>query len=257
MSIGGTSSTSSTLNPSYILDNSKNTATESVVGSGLVDTSSLRQIKTDMGKDEFLQILIAQLANQDPMEPMKDTDFIAQMAQFSSLEQMQAMNATFQTGQAYNYVGKTVVATTTIQDESGNWVQTDLTGVVSGIEFKNDTPYLIVGEYLIPMESVSQVYQSSNLDSSILQGGALVGKYVTASKAAADGSMTEISGEVTKVLVKNGRVYAQIDGKEELPVANITAIDDDPITGSNDDVESENAGSEATDNVETTETEQA
>lgn len=248
MSIG---STTNTLNSNYILDN--HVASTTSAGGGLVDTSGLREIKTEMGKDEFLQILIAQLANQDPMEPMKDTDFIAQMAQFSSLEQMQAMNATFQSSQAYNYVGKTVVATTTIQDETGNWVQTDLTGVVSGIEYKNSEPYLIVGDYLIPMDSVSQVYQSSNLDSSILQGGALVGKYVTAQKAEADGSVTEVSGKVTKVLVKNGRVYAQIDGKDELPVANITSIDDDPITGSNDNVDSENAGSEATD----TTTEQA
>lgn len=40
-----------------------------------------------MGKDAFMKILIAQMANQDPTNPMKDTEFVAQMAQFSSLEQ--------------------------------------------------------------------------------------------------------------------------------------------------------------------------
>ena len=40
------------------------------------------------GKDEFLKLLVTQLQNQDPMSPMDDTDFMAQMAQFSSLEQM-------------------------------------------------------------------------------------------------------------------------------------------------------------------------
>jgi flagellar basal-body rod modification protein FlgD len=46
-----------------------------------------------MGKDEFLKILITQLSHQDPTQPMEDKEFVAQMAQFSSLEQMTNMSA--------------------------------------------------------------------------------------------------------------------------------------------------------------------
>src|SRR5699024_12653765 len=46
----------------------------------------------DLGKDEFLKILMTQLQNQDPLDPMDDKDFIAQMATFSSLEQLMNMS---------------------------------------------------------------------------------------------------------------------------------------------------------------------
>ncbi|WP_087972904.1 flagellar hook assembly protein FlgD [Oceanobacillus rekensis] len=51
----------------------------------------------ELGKDEFLKILMVQLQNQDPTQPMDDTQFISQMAQFSSLEQMMNMTKSIDT----------------------------------------------------------------------------------------------------------------------------------------------------------------
>jgi len=51
----------------------------------------------DLDKDAFLRLLTTQLSNQDPLNPTEDREFIAQMAQFSSLEQMQNLNDTFKT----------------------------------------------------------------------------------------------------------------------------------------------------------------
>lgn len=48
--------------------------------------------KPELGKNEFMTLLVAQLSNQDPLEPVKDSDFIAQLATFSSLEELQDMN---------------------------------------------------------------------------------------------------------------------------------------------------------------------
>ena len=55
-----------------------------------------RAVSKELDKEAFLKLLIAQLANQDPMNPMEDREFIAQMAQFSSLEQMANMSKTME-----------------------------------------------------------------------------------------------------------------------------------------------------------------
>ena len=59
------------------------------------NTVNGRTASQQLGKDDFLKLLITQLSNQDPTNPMEDTQFIAQMAQFSSLEQITNMNESF------------------------------------------------------------------------------------------------------------------------------------------------------------------
>jgi len=74
-----------------------------------------RAVSNELGKDAFLRLLIAQLQNQDPLNPMDDREFIAQMAQFSALEQMTNMNKTLENMasldkySAVSYVGKTIL----------------------------------------------------------------------------------------------------------------------------------------------------
>lgn len=107
--------------------------------------------------DDFLQLLTVQLANQDPLEPVKDTDFLAQMAQFSSLEQMNDLRrsidgmATLQTpASAQLLLGREIVAS----DANGS-----VRGVVTAVEIENGSVWARVGDSRVSLETIEQIVQ--------------------------------------------------------------------------------------------------
>jgi len=103
-----------------------------------------------------LQLLVCQMKNQDPLEPEKDTQFIAQLAQFSALEQMQNLNETAVNSQAFGLVGKAVVLNT----KSTNGSITEVQGVVDYIAVKNGTAQLSVNGQLYSIDDLVEVKQS-------------------------------------------------------------------------------------------------
>ena len=125
-----------------------------------VNSKNNRTPTSNLGKDDFLQLLTTQLKNQDPMNPMEDMDFIGQMAEFSSLEQMLNLNTSVekintaitnnQTTQAMMFLGTNVTADV---DDSGE----PITGTVEMIGFKDSQPYLKVGDYAVMLDQVKLV----------------------------------------------------------------------------------------------------
>jgi len=161
-----------------------------------------------LGKDDFLKILVTQLQNQDPTNPLEDKDFIAQMATFSSLEQMTNMNTTmeqFITLQTQSnlisysqFVGKEVNWTKTETDSSGAETTTSGTGKVTSVAYKNDSVEFTLedGTTLSPANISSMSAETNNLASA----SQMIGKMITYLNS----NQEEQSAEVKSVSLKNG-----------------------------------------------------
>jgi flagellar basal-body rod modification protein FlgD len=140
-------------------------STTSAVSSAVSSTTSSSTTTNNgvLGQDAFLKLLICQMQNQDPLNPMDNTEYVSQLAQFTSLEQMQemnstmeAMNTTYNTTQATGMIGKTVKYTS--PDDSS----TTLTGIVSGVAFEDGEAKLKIGYDTVGIDEVTQIYASSS-----------------------------------------------------------------------------------------------
>jgi len=164
----------------------------------------------ELGKTEFLNLLITQLRYQDPLNPVDDKEFIAQLAQFSSLEQMQNMNNTISQTQAYALLGKKIVAN--FKDESTN-VSTTVQGYVSSVKTNNGKVYVIVNDKDIPIENVTNVMDSSYQDSNISVYTGLIGTNVKGCVYdPSNGNVILVNGIVKAIQKGVYEDYAVVDG---------------------------------------------
>jgi flagellar basal-body rod modification protein FlgD len=136
-----------------------------VPGAGTARSTSSTTGSSQLGKQDFLKLLMAQMRNQDPMKPMDDTQTIAQMAQFSALEATQQLIATLQKSsntqtvfQAGALIGKYI--------QAGAADGTTITGTVSDVEFTTTdgaiAPTLLVDGQSVDYSSITRVSSTPN-----------------------------------------------------------------------------------------------
>lgn len=138
----------------------------------------------DLGKEAFLQLLVTQLKNQDPLDPQDNSSYIAELAQFSSLEQMTNVVKSLEdlgkvvgnidtsvlVGQLSGMIGMNIDWLETINeaDEEGNPLshQEKMTGVVSGVTIVDGVPTITVEKdgqrYQVDIANVANVYESTS-----------------------------------------------------------------------------------------------
>ena len=188
----------------------------------------------DMGKERFLQLLTAQLANQDPMNPLEDKDFIAQLAQFSLLEQGVAANqhldflgmsmAALVNAQLPSLIGKDIVATgDTVEVTHG-----DPTSLRYGLDGDATEVSLVVldsdGEAvrtvtLGGMEAGQHEYEwdGRNDDGSVVPEGTYRIEVHAKKGEETVGTTTRLSGRVTGLDFSSGYAELMVGGVRVLP----------------------------------------
>ncbi len=119
-------------------------------------SSEVKRKSTELDKNDFLRLMISQLQHQDPLKPLSNEEFVAQMAQFSSLEQMTNLSTTMETFtsnmtgmQAGNMIGWKVTGI----DADGNTVS----GTVTGVSFSDGKAVLKVGDKTLPLSGLSEM----------------------------------------------------------------------------------------------------
>jgi flagellar basal-body rod modification protein FlgD len=190
-------------------------------------TSSVRtleelnsQSSNELDKNAFLSILVAQLTNQNPLEPSSDTEFIAQLAQYSILEQLQNLNSTMSANNAVDMVGKYVyIEDSTAGNESGV-----IFGKVDGVIKQDGIDYLLVGDKKYSASDVVGVLEADDSTAqSVLDSSNLIGKNITALITGDDGLETTVTGLVEKITIEDGVVYVMVNG-EKVALSDITEI---------------------------------
>ena len=124
----------------YMPSTSSITPTSSAATTGATSTDTISGPQQTLTQNNFLQLLVAQMENQDPLEPQSDTEMASQMAQFTALQQTSDMSSSLSMMQANSLVGSTV----TLQLDSQNTTSGVVQSVELGAASSDGTPQIVV-----------------------------------------------------------------------------------------------------------------
>ena len=122
------------------------------------ETKKATKEGSTLDKQAFLQLLVAQMKYQDPLQPTDNTEYVAQLAQFSSLEAMNNMSESMDLQRATALVGKTVTVSST-NETTG--ITTEVTGTVDYVTHSGNKTFLTINGSQYNVDDVKQVWDEA------------------------------------------------------------------------------------------------
>jgi flagellar basal-body rod modification protein FlgD len=123
----------------------------SAVNTTATSTDTTANPNSTLTQANFLQLLVTQMTSQDPLNPESDTDFAAQLAQFSSLQQSTAMAGSMSTMQASSLIGATVSVSSSTNSTD------ETSGLVTAVEMSSGTPEIQVNGKLYGLSQILSI----------------------------------------------------------------------------------------------------
>lgn len=205
------------------------------VNSDLLKVQQETKTQSELDKDAFIQLLVTQMQYQDPLEPMDNSEMLAQMAQFTALEQMMNVALASNKQLASGMIGKYVEYNYT---DPTTGAMSSQYGKVDYVNINGDDPLLGIGDQEIKLSDVHNVVEQKDV-AGVNTAFDLIGKTVQASvpETAEDGSLTmvTIEGEVSKINLKNSKPYVVIGnstGNYEIDFDNVqNVVQNKSVTG--------------------------
>ena len=140
-----------------------------VIDGVISKTNNIEKIKTadelnKLGKDSFLKLLCAQMENQDPMQPQSNTEWVSQLATYSTLEQMQNMNAVMTNSQAFGLIGQDVIVAT----KNADGKESTISGKVDFVSVKGNKSYLSIDGNLYPSSDLQSIINPEYIKGNVI-----------------------------------------------------------------------------------------
>ena len=140
-----------------------------VIDGVISKTNNIEKIKTadelnKLGKDSFLKLLVAQMENQDPMQPQSNTEWVSQLATYSTLEQMQNMNAVMTNSQAFGLIGQDVIVAT----KNADGKESTISGKVDFVSVKGNKSYLSIDGNLYPSSDLQSIINPDYIKGNVI-----------------------------------------------------------------------------------------
>ncbi|MCH2109082.1 MAG: hypothetical protein MK135_07120, partial [Polyangiaceae bacterium] len=199
----------------------------------------------ELGRDEFLKLLVAQLQNQDPLKPQDNAEFVAELAQFSNLEQtigindrldaLSAQNQGLQNSQVVSMVGQTATVRGAMVTADGSGQPTTIPFSLDGaaetvsVSISNlaGTKVKTIELGARPQGATSITWQGTNENGEVMPAGTYT---VSVNARTGDGSAVsveqETSGKVLAVSFEKGYPVLQLDSGAAVPISDLLRVEE-------------------------------